>query len=111
MELLNQVFGALSDPTRRHQVRRLAQGPATISELAAPFDMTLPAASKHVRILERAKIVSCSKVGRSRVCRLNPEVLSLVDEWISFYRPFWENKLDNLEAHLGGTNGKADGFE
>ncbi|MBB4121009.1 ArsR/SmtB family transcription factor [Martelella radicis] len=103
MEQLDQIFKALSDPTRRQQVKHLTRGPATISDLAAPFDMTLPAASKHLKILERAKIVTCEKVGRAHICKLNPQTLSLVDEWLSFYRPFWEAKLDNLEAFLGSA--------
>lgn len=108
MEQLDQIFQALSDPTRRQQVRQLTNGPASISDLAAPFEMTLPAASKHVKILERANIVTCKKVGRVHICSLNPQALSLVDEWLTFYRPFWNTKLDNLEVFLESNTGKTD---
>ncbi len=97
---LDLIFRALADPTRRMQIRRLTEGPATIRELSEPFEMTLPAASKHVRILEKSGLLACKKVGRSHVCTLRPDTLKLLDEWLVFYRPFWDSKLDNLNHYL-----------
>lgn len=93
-------FLALADPTRRAIVERLAKGDATVSELAAPFDMALPSVSKHLRVLERAGLMSQEKVGRTRVCRLNRTPLDDMARWLSRYTDFWNDKLDSLAAHL-----------
>lgn len=105
---LDLVFKALADPTRRMQIRRLTEGPATISELSEPFQMTLPAASKHIKILERSGLLTCTKVGRSHICKIRPHALKLLDEWLVFYRPFWRGKLDNLNHFLTDSSDEAN---
>lgn len=97
-ENLDLIFKALSDQTRRAQLKRLAMGPASISELAEPFAMSLPAASKHIKVLERANLVSCKKSGRVHYCQLKTKALRDIDHWLGFYREFWEEKLDRLES-------------
>ena len=97
-ENLDLIFKALSDQTRRAQLKRLAMGPASISELAEPFAMSLPAASKHIKVLERANLVSCKKSGRVHYCRLKTRTLTEIDSWLNFYREFWDDKLDRLES-------------
>ena len=96
---------ALSDPTRRDILDRLAQGPATISELAYPFDMSLPGLMKHVRILEQAHLVITEKHGRTRQCRLGTEQLDDAAPWIETYRRRWERRLDRLEGYLERRKG------
>ena len=98
--VLDRTFSALSDPTRRRILERLAQGPATLSELAHPFDITLPGLLKHVRILERADLVVTEKQGRTRQCRLGSEQLDDAAEWIQTYRRRWEGRLDRLGGYL-----------
>jgi DNA-binding transcriptional ArsR family regulator len=98
--LLDNVFHALADPTRRAMLRRLAAGERNIGELAAPFSMSFPAASKHVRVLERAGLVQRRVVGRSHVIRLETAPLAAATEWLRFYERFWSDQLDNLEALL-----------
>jgi DNA-binding transcriptional ArsR family regulator len=102
---LDLIFKALADRTRRAQLKRLTQGLASVSELAEPFAMSLPAASKHLKVLERAKLVSTSKVGRVHYCQLQPGVLNNIDNWLNHYRQFWQNKLDRL-AQMVETNEK-----
>lgn len=97
---LNQVFAALADPTRRKMLRRLAERERTVGELAAPFKMSLAAASKHVRYLERAGLVRRTVSGRSHYCRLNPQPLNKAYEWLDFYSRFWNERLDALEVLL-----------
>ena len=99
---LDAVFSALSDPTRRAIVERLAGGEASVSDLAAPFDMSLVAVSKHLRVLERAGLLDHRKRGRVRYCRLSPAPLRSADDWLSRYRVFWHTRLDALAAHLAG---------
>ena len=100
---LNEVFFALSDPTRRAIVDRLAQGPSTIGELAEPFSISAPAITKHVKVLERAGLVSRRIEGRRHHCSLDPKALWEAQEWIAFYREFWEARLDELEKLLKTT--------
>ncbi len=95
---LDAVFHALADPTRRAIVRQLAQGDASISAVAEPFEMTLPAVSKHVRVLESAGLVQRRKQGRSHVLRLSPDPMSDAVGWMEHTRAFWEGALDRLEA-------------
>ena len=95
---LDRTFAALSDPTRRSFLERLSTGPASISELASPHDISLPGALKHIRILEEANLVSTEKRGRTRECRLGPAELDDVSRWIEWYRDRWERRLDRLEA-------------
>ncbi len=94
------AFLALADPTRRAIVERLAQGDATVSQLAAPFDMALPSVSKHLRVLERAGLMTQERVGRTRVCRLSRTPLDELAAWLSKYTNFWNDKLDALAAHI-----------
>src|SRR5262245_46609626 len=91
---LDRTFSALSDPTRRAILERLGRGPATISELAHPFGISLPGLLKHVRILEQADLVTTQKHGRTRQCRLGSEQLDEVARWIQSYRSRWEGRLD-----------------
>ena len=97
---LDGVFRALGDPTRRAMLRRLAAGEQNIGELAAPFRMSLAAASKHVRVLERAGLVRRRIAGRSHICRLDTAPLKAANEWLRFYERFWSEKLDALDAML-----------
>jgi DNA-binding transcriptional ArsR family regulator len=98
---LDRVFGALADPTRREIVRRLASVPEMpLTELAAPFRMSLPAVSKHVAVLERARLVRRIRRGRVRYCRVDPARLAAAASWLDTYRPFWEHQLDRLEDYL-----------
>lgn len=99
-ERLDAVFSALSDPTRRAIVVRLSEGEASVSELAAPFEVSLPAVFKHLRVLESAGLLDHHKEGRVRRCRLVPEAMREADDWLSRYRVFWTRRLDGLAAHL-----------
>jgi DNA-binding transcriptional ArsR family regulator len=96
----DDVFAALSDPTRRSIVRRLADGEATVLELAEPFPISLPAISRHLKVLERAGLISRGRDGRRRPCRLRPEPLVEIATWAEHTRAAWEHRLDRLEAHL-----------
>jgi DNA-binding transcriptional ArsR family regulator len=98
--LLDRTFSALADPTRRGILVRLTRGPASISELAAPYGITLTGLKKHVQVLEEAGLVTTEKVGRTRHCRLGPERLEEAVQWIQSYRQQWERRLDGLEAYL-----------
>jgi DNA-binding transcriptional ArsR family regulator len=97
---LDRTFSALSDPTRREILERLARGPATISELADPFGITLAGLLKHVRVLEEAHLVTTEKQGRTRQCRLGSEQLDDAAQWIESYRHRWEGRLDRLGRYL-----------
>lgn len=97
---LDTVFQALTDATRRAMLRSLAEGDRNIGELAAPFDMSLAAASKHVKVLERAGLVRRLVKGRTHVCQLEPAPLAAADEWLRFYEQFWNRRLDALDALL-----------
>jgi DNA-binding transcriptional ArsR family regulator len=99
-ERLDAVFGALADPTRRTMLRELAKQPRTIGELAAPFDISLAGASKHIQVLERAGLIQREIQGRVHVCRLDARPLHAGAEWIRHYERFWNQKLDVLEALL-----------
>ena len=97
---LDHTFGALADPTRRAILVRLARGEATVGELAAPFDISLPAVSRHLKVLERAALISNERTGKQRRCRLLPEALVSAQEWLDFNRRFWNGSLDRLASHL-----------
>lgn len=99
-ELLDRTFAALSDPTRREILQQLSSGPATIGELAPPFDMSLPGLMKHVRVLESAQLVTTAKRGRARECRLGPHRLEDAADWIGAYRAHWEQRLERLATHI-----------
>lgn len=97
---LSLTLSALADPTRRAILARLSRGEATVNELAAPFDMSLPAVSKHLKVLEKAKLISRGRSAQWRPCRLESEPLQAVDGWLEDYRILWENRLDRLETYL-----------
>jgi DNA-binding transcriptional ArsR family regulator len=105
LQPLDRTFSALSDPTRRAILERLGRGPATMSELAHPFGISLPGLMKHVRILEQADLVTTAKHGRTRQCRLGPERLEDAAAWIELYRGRWERRLDRLEGYLEKRKG------
>ena len=97
---LDETFAALANPTRRAILARLAQGEATVNELAAPFDMTLPAISKHIKVLERAGLIERSRHAQFRPCRIDPAPLAEVAGWAEQYRPLWEERFDRLSEYL-----------
>lgn len=97
---LDLTFQALADPTRRAIVERLGRGPASVSELAAPFAMSLPAVVQHLQLLEASGLVRSEKVGRVRTCRMEPAALSFAEQWIDQRRVDWERRLDRLGEHL-----------
>jgi len=99
-DTLSTTFGALADPTRRAILTRLAQGDAQVGELAAPFEMSLPAVSKHLGVLEDAGLIVRAREGRVRRCHLKAETLRAAAEWIEFYRRFWEEQFDALAEYL-----------
>lgn len=100
-ENLDRVFQALGDPSRRAMVARLVVGPASVSQLAEPLPMSLPAVVQHLGVLESAGLVSTEKVGRVRTCRLEPEVLRRAESWLGDQRTAWEDRLDRLGVELG----------
>lgn len=97
---LSLVFGALADPTRRAMLSRLRRGPATVAELGEPFDMSGPAVSKHLRVLERAGLVTRGRVAQSRPATLHAEPMRQVAEWAEDFREFWEQRYDRLDDYL-----------
>jgi DNA-binding transcriptional ArsR family regulator len=99
-ETLDRTFFALSDPTRREILARLADAPATLGELAAPFGLTLNGVKKHVGILEDVELVVTAKVGRARECRLGPAQLDDAARWIKAYRRSWQRRLDRFGAYV-----------
>ena len=101
---LDATFGALADPTRRAILARLVKRELTVGELAAPFEMSLPAVSKHLRVLERAGLLRQQKDGRIRRCRLDAKAMKNAAKWIERYRRFWEQQLDSLARYLEETN-------
>jgi DNA-binding transcriptional ArsR family regulator len=106
---LDLAFQALADPTRRAMIARLSQGPASVSEMARPLSMSLPAVMQHLAILEASGLVMSQKVGRVRTCRIEPHALSLAEEWINARRSEWTHRLDRLGDYLeelkaGGDN-------
>lgn len=96
-------FQAMGDPTRLAVIERLLKGPASVSDLAAPFDMALPAFTKHLGVLERAGLVTSEKTGRVRTCRVNPAALSEIDRWLTDRRALWTARLDGLDAYLNAN--------
>jgi len=104
---LSATFSALADPTRRAILARLVRGEAPVTELAAPFEMSLPAVSKHLKVLERAGLIERSRHAQWRPCRLAPAPLKEVADWVERYRQLWEERLDRLDAYLGGLQLRA----
>ena len=97
---LSLTFAALADPTRRAILARLARGPAAVTELAAPFDMSLPAVSKHLKVLERAGLIERGREAQWRPCELKARPLKDAADWVERYRTFWEERLDRLDEYL-----------
>lgn len=99
---LSQTFAALADPTRRAMLARLSQGEANVSDLAKPFlkDMSLPAVTKHLKVLEKARLVTKTRDAQWRPCKLNGDALKDVADWMEQYRTFWEESFDRLDAYL-----------
>jgi DNA-binding transcriptional ArsR family regulator len=105
---LDLKFHALADPTRRVMVERLSRGPASVSELARPLDMSLPAVVQHLHVLEASGLVRSEKVGRVRTCRIEPAALQMVEQWISDRRATWERRLDRLGDYLAQNTDDSD---
>jgi DNA-binding transcriptional ArsR family regulator len=103
---LSLTFSALADPTRRAILARLASGEASVTELAEPFAMSLPAISKHLKVLERAGLITRGRDAQWRPCRLHAEPLKSAADWLEHYRVFWEQSLDRLEGYLKELQGK-----
>lgn len=101
---MDRAFAALSDPTRRAILARLAQGEATVGELAAPFRLSQPTVSKHLNVLERAGLIEQGRDAQRRPRRLRPDGIRAVAEWAEPFRVLWERRLDNLERHLAGND-------
>ena len=103
---LDLMFQALADPTRRAMIDRLSRGPASVSELAKPFAMSLPAVVQHLQALEHSGLVSSQKVGRVRTVQIQPEALSLAEQWINDRRTAWVKRLDRLGDFLAAEEGE-----
>jgi len=103
---LDSVFQALADPARRVMVERLTRGPASVSQLAEPLEMSLPAVMQHLQVLESSGLVKTEKVGRVRTCRIEPKTLRSAERWIADRRTVWERRLDRLGAYLAETGEK-----
>ena len=97
---LDRMFHALADPSRRAVLERLAEGPASVGELAKPFTMALPSLMQHLRLLEDCGLIRTEKVGRVRTCRLEPHAMDAAGEWIARQRAIWEARFDRLDAYL-----------
>ena len=97
---LSLTFSALADPTRRAILARLSSGPASVNELAAPFDMSLPAVSKHLKVLEKAQLIARGKEAQWRPCEIKAAPLKEATDWMEQYRQFWEERFDRLEEYL-----------
>jgi DNA-binding transcriptional ArsR family regulator len=110
-ERLDSTFSALADPTRRAILATLMLGESSISKLAEPYRMSLPAVMKHLRVLEQAGLVAQKKIGRTRHCRLAAEPLKEAEQWISQYRRFWEGTLDALERFLSQPQTQSESQE
>lgn len=114
VDSLSSTFAALADPTRRAILARLAQGEAGVTELAEPFAMSLPAISKHIKVLERAGLIARGREAQWRPCRLEPARLQEISGWLDRYRAFWDQRLDRLDDYLQqwqAANGARDGCD
>jgi DNA-binding transcriptional ArsR family regulator len=100
MQNLDPIFNALADPTRRAILARLAQGEATVGVLSEPFPISAPAISRHLKVLERASLITNERYGKERLCRLRPETLAGAQEWLDFSRRFWSGSFARLDRHL-----------
>ena len=108
---LDEMFAALANSTRRSILARLAEGEASVNELAEPFDLTLPAISKHLKVLERAHLIVRSKRAQYRPCALEPSSIAAVASWAEQYRPIWEARLDRMESQLRAAGDAGTGHE
>ncbi len=106
---LDLAFQALADPTRRAMVERLTRSPASVGDLARPFSMSLPAVLQHLSVLEGSGLVASEKIGRVRMCRIEPAALSLVEQWINARRIEWGHRLDRLGTYLEELKNEGDG--
>lgn len=106
---LDLAFAALANPTRRAILARLAQGPATVGTLAEPFEMSLPAVSRHIRVLEQAGLITQGREAQFRPCTLNATALKAVAHWTDQYRPIWDSRFDVMDALLNAMEGNRDG--
>ena len=105
-DTLSVTLSALADPTRRAILARLTKGEATVNELAKPFDISLPAVSRHLKVLEGAGLISRGREAQWRPCRLEPRALKAVDNWLSRYRRFWTESFDKMDAYLAELKAK-----
>jgi DNA-binding transcriptional ArsR family regulator len=106
LDPLSETFAALADPTRRAILSRLALGETSVSELAKPFDISAPAISKHLKVLERAGLITRGREKQWRPCKIEPRALRGVDDWLERYRRLWEERLDRLDEYLRGLQAK-----
>src|SRR3984893_9013970 len=105
-DTLSVTLSALADPTRRAILARLARGGATVNEIAKPVDISLPAVSRHLKVLEGAGLISRGREAQWRPCRLEPRALKAVDNWLSRYRPFWTESFDRMDGYLAELKAK-----
>lgn len=106
---LDETFAALANPTRRAILARLAEGVATVNELAEPFELQLPAISKHIKVLERAGLILRGREGQYRPCALDAQPLERVSSWIEQYRPIWEGRFDRMDDYLAQLRTQTEG--
>lgn len=107
-DVLTRTFSALADPTRRAILERLAEGEATVNDLASPFTLSQQAISKHLKVLEQAGLITRTSMAQYRPCRLNPEQLDAAVDWIARHRQLWEERFDQLDDHLAAIRDVAD---
>ena len=105
-DTLSVTLSALADPTRRAILARLARGEATVNEIAKPFDISLPAVSRHLKVLQGAGLISRGREAQWRPCRLEPRALKAVDNWLSRYRRFWTESFDKMDAYIAELKAK-----
>lgn len=105
---LSATLSALADPTRRAILERLAQGAATVNEIAEPFDISLPAISRHLKVLESAGLITRGREAQWRPCHLEPQALKSVDEWLEHYRRFWTGSFDKMDAYIAQLKNKKE---
>lgn len=108
MDRLSLTFSALADPTRRAILARLSSGPASVSELASPFNMSLPAVSKHLKVLERAQLIAKGREAQWRPCAIKAAPLKEATDWMEQYRRFWEDRFDRLDMYLKEIQAKEE---
>ena len=108
---LDRVFQALADPGRRDMIERLIRGPASVSQLAEPLAMSLPAVMQHLRVLEACGLVRSEKTGRVRTCHIEPSALRTAEDWIAHQRTAWECRLDDLGGYLAGHSSRPESGE